>query len=146
MWFSDKFQFIELRKSGLEVIHFMKKFLLIVCTLALMVSLTGCDTKFDGSRTGNDSEFIMEYRVLNTTDTQDLIAESGDIISGKIIVNKGSLSIKIQKDEEEPLYESNGISESTKFDVKINESGTYTVSVTGEKAKGSASFTVVTNQ
>lgn len=46
----------------------MKKILLIVCTLALMVSLTACDSKFDGSRIGNDSEFIMEYRVLNTTD------------------------------------------------------------------------------
>ena len=124
----------------------MKKFLLIVCTLALMVSSTGCDTKFDGSRIGNDSEFIMEYRVLNTTDTQDLIAESGDIISGNIIVNKGSLSIKIQKDDEEPIYENNGISVSNEFDVEINESGTYTVSVTGEKAKGSVSFTVVTNQ
>ena len=115
----------------------MKKILLIVCTLALMVSLTACDSKFDGSRIGNDSEFIMEYRVLNTTDTQDLIAESGDIISGNIIVNKGSLSIKIQKDDEEPIYENNGISVSNEFDVEINESGTYTVSVTGEKAKGS---------
>ena len=116
---------------------FYEKILLIVCTLALMVSLTACDSKFDGSRIGNYSEFIMEYRVLNTTDTQDLIAESGDIISGNIIVNKGSLSIKIQKDDEEPIYENNGISVSNEFDVEINESGTYTVSVTGEKAKGS---------
>ena len=124
----------------------MKKFLLIVCTLALMVSLTGCDTKFDGSRAGSNSEFIMEYSVLNKTDTQDLLAKSGDTISAKIMVNKGSLSIKIQKDEEEPIYESNGISESTEFDVEIDKSGTYTVSVTGEKAKGSVSFTVVANQ
>ena len=133
-------------KSGLKVIHFMKKFLSIACTLALIVSLTGCDTKFDGSRTGNDSEFIMEYSLLNQTDTQDLIAKSGDTISGKMIINKGSLSIKIQKDEEKPIYESNGISESTEFDVEIDESGTYTVSVTGEKAKGSVSFQVVANQ
>ena len=98
----------------------MKKFLLIVCTLVLMVSLTACSSKFDGSRTGNDSEFIMEYRVLNKTDTQDLIAESGDTISGKIIVNKGSLSIKIQKDDEEPIYKNNGISVSNAFDVEIN--------------------------
>ena len=98
----------------------MKKFLLIVCTLVLMVSLTACGSKFDGSRTGNDSEFVMEFRVLNKTDTQDLIAESGDTISGKIIVNKGSLSIKIQKDDEEPIYKNNGISVSNAFDVEIN--------------------------
>ena len=56
------------------------------------------------------------------------------------------ISIKIQKDGEEPIYESDGISASNEFDVEIDESGTYTVEVTGKKAKGSVSFTVVTNQ
>ena len=132
---------VQLKKSEREVIRFMKKFLWIVCTSALMVSLTACGTKFDGSRTGNNSEFIMEYSVLNTTDRQDLIAESGDTISGKMIVNRGSLSIKIKKDGEEPVYESR-ISASDEFAVEIDESGTYTVEVTGKGAKGSVSFTV----
>lgn len=123
----------------------MKKIILIVCTLVFLISLTACGTKFDGSRTGNDSEFIMEYSVLNTTDAQDLIIEAGDTISAKIVVDKGSLSIKIQKDGEEPIYESNGISTSNKFDVEIDESGTYTVEVTGKKAKGSVSFIVQSN-
>ena len=132
---------VQFEKSEREVIKKIKKFLWIVCTSALMVSSTGCDTKFDGSRIGNDSEFIMEYSVLNTTDRQDLIAESGDTISGKMIVNRGSLSIKIKKDGEEPVYESR-ISASDEFAVEIDESGTYTVEVTGKGAKGSVSFTV----
>ena len=123
----------------------MKKIILIVCTLVFLISLTACGTKFDGSRTGNDSEFIMEYSVLNTTDAQDLTIEAGDTISAKIVVDKGSLSIKIQKDGEEPIYESNGISISNEFDVEIDESGTYTVEVTGKKAKGSVSFMVQSN-
>ncbi len=123
----------------------MKKSLLIVCTLALMVYLTACGTKFDGSRIGNNREFNMEYRVLNTTETQDLTAESGDTISGKMTVHKGSLSIKIQKGEEEPVYEGSGISVSDAFDVEIDESGTYTVEVTGKGAKGSVSFIVESN-
>ena len=123
----------------------MKKIILIICTLVFLISLTACGTKFDGSRTGNDSEFIMEYSVLNTTDAQDLTIESGDTISAKIVIDKGSLSIKIQKDGEEPIYESNGISTSNEFDVEIDESGTYTVEVTGKKAKGSVSFMVQSN-
>ena len=123
----------------------MKKIILIVCTLVFLISLTACGTEFDGSRTGNDSEFIMEYSVLNTTDAQDLTIESGDTISAKIVVDKGSLSIKIQKDGEEPIYESNEISTSNEFDVEIDESGTYTVEVTGKKAKGSVSFIVQSN-
>ena len=123
----------------------MKKIILIVCTLVFLISLTACGTKFDGRRTGNDSEFIMEYSVLNTTDAQDLTIEAGDTISAKIVVDKGSLSIKIQKDGEKPIYESNGISTSNEFDVEIDESGTYTVEVTGKKAKGSVSFIVQSN-
>ncbi|MGI6029775.1 MAG: hypothetical protein ACOX81_10285 [Candidatus Heteroscillospira sp.] len=123
----------------------MKKFLPIVCILALTISLTACSTEFDGSRTGNDGEFIMEYSVLNKTDSQELIAESGDTISAKIVMKKGSLSIKIQKDGEEPIYESDGISVSNEFDVEIDEDGTYTVEVTGKNAKGSVSFIVESN-
>lgn len=123
----------------------MKKIILIICTFVFLMSLTACGAKFDGSRTGNDSEFIMEYSVLNTTDAQDLTVESGDTIRAKIVVDKGSLSVKIQKDGEEPVYESNGIFASNEFDVEIDESGTYTVEVIGKKAKGSVSFIVQSN-
>lgn len=124
----------------------MKKYLGILCSLILILSLTACGTDFDGSRTGNNTEFVMDYKVFNKTDSQDLIVEKGDTIHVEIIVEGGSLSFKIQKDEEVPVYESADVSFSDEFDVDIEESGTYTVTVTGEKAKGSVSFTVVTNQ
>lgn len=76
----------------------MKKIILLIFTLTLAISLTACDTDFNGSRTENDSEFIMEYTTFNTTDTQELIVESGDTINGKIVVENGNLAIKIQKD------------------------------------------------
>lgn len=125
----------------------MKKVLLIVCVLALIVSLTACGKTpaFNGSRTGNDKEFIMEYSVLNTTDGQELSAEAGDTIHAKIVVESGNLSIKIQKDDEEPIYESSGNEISNEFDVEIDESGIYSVTVTGEKTKGSVSFVVESN-
>ncbi len=88
----------------------------------------------------------MNYKVFNATDSQDLIVEKGNTIHAEIIVEGGSLSFKIQKDNEVPVYEGVDVSSSDEFDVDIEESGTYTVSVTGEKAKGSVSFTVVTNQ
>ena len=123
----------------------MKKIILLIFTLTLAISLTACGTDFNGSRTGNDSEFIMEYTTFNTTDTQELIVESGDTINGKIVVEKGNLAIKIQKDSEEPIYESDGIFASNEFDIEIDESGTYTVTVTGKNAKGSVSFVVESN-
>lgn len=124
----------------------MKKYLSILCSLILVLSLTACGAAFEGNRTGNDNEFVMDYKVLNKTDSQDLIVEEGDTIHAEIIVEGGSLSFKIQKDDEVPVYEGVDVSFSDEFDVDIEESGTYTVTVTGEKAKGGVSFTVVTNQ
>ncbi|VYU44582.1 Uncharacterised protein [Eubacterium limosum] len=124
----------------------MRKYLGILCSLILVLSLTACVSDFDGSRTGNDSEFVMDYKIFNTTDSQDLIVAEGDSIHANIVVDDGHLSFKIQKDNEDPVYESEKIFFSHEFDVEIEESGTYTVTVTGEKAKGSVSFTVVTNQ
>ena len=124
----------------------MKKYLGILCSLILILSLTACRTDFDGSRTGNNNEFVMDYKVFNKTDAQDLIVEEGDIIHAEIIVKGGSLSFKIQKEDEVPVYEGVDVVLSDEFDVDIEESGTYTVTVTGETAKGSVSFTVITNQ
>lgn len=120
----------------------MKKFFCVICSLTLVLSLTACGAYFNGSRIGNDREFNMEYTVLNAIETQKLIAKSGDTIHAKIVVEKGSLSIKIQKDGESPIYKSNDISTSNEFDVEINEGGTYTVTAAGKNAEGSVSFTV----
>lgn len=124
----------------------MKKYLSSFCSLILVLSLTACGVAFDGSRIGNNNEFVMDYKVFNKTDSQDLIVEEGDTIHAEIIVEGGSLSFKIQKDDEVPVYEGVDVSFSDEFDVDIEESGTYTVTITGKKAKGSVSFTIVTNQ
>ena len=84
----------------------------------------------------------MEYTTFNTTDSQELVVKTGDVIHVKLVVDDGRLSYKIQKDDDEPLAESEGIFFSVEYDVDIEESGTYTVIVTGEKAKGSVEFVV----
>ncbi len=124
----------------------MKKLFSVIVIAMFAFLLVSCSSTFDGSRTGNDSEFIMDYKVFNTTDTQDLTVEAGDTIHAKIVIEGGQLSFKIQKDEDAPICESVDSSSSDEFDVAIEESGTYTVTVTGAKAKGSVSFTVESGQ
>ena len=124
----------------------MKKHLGILCSLIPVLAFTACGTDFDGSRTGNSNEFMMNYKVFNKMDSQDMVVEEGDTIHAEIVVEGGSLSFKIQRDDEVPVYEGVDVSFSDEFDVEIEESGTYTVTVTGKKAEGSVSFTVVTNQ
>lgn len=121
----------------------MKKAVCAGLLCLLVWSLVACGASFSGSRTGNDSEFVMEYSIFNTSDAQDLRAEAGDTIHAELTVEGGSLTVQIQKDGEEPVYEGEGIVASEEFDVEITEAGTYTVRVTGERAKGSVRFSVV---
>ena len=120
----------------------MKKITTFFSAMLLIISLSACSSDFDGSRTGNDTQLIMEYTAFNTTDSQDLVVEAGDIIHAEIVVEDGHLSYKIQKDDEEPIAESEGIFFSVEYDFDVEESGTYTVTVTGENAKGSVKFVV----
>ena len=66
--------------------------------------------------------------------------EKGDVIDAEIVCDSGRLSVKIQKDDETPIYEKEKIDLSTTFQVPIEESGIYNITITGEKAKGSVCF------
>lgn len=112
------------------------------CVLLLALVLTACGSaEFDGSRVGNESELTMEFKTLNREDTQDLTIGEGGNLHGEISVEKGSLSVVIQKDDEAPVYEDENLEGNLVFDV-APEAGTYTVRVDGRKARGSVSFTV----
>lgn len=118
----------------------MKKMFILIFVLLIILSLTGCSlTKFDGSRTGNDSQLIMDFKVLNTTDYQLLKLEQEDIVNVEIVCDSGQLNIVVQKEDDEPIYNGESIPTSS-FQIVIPESGTYKFLVTGKKAKGSISF------
>lgn len=119
----------------------MKKITTIFSAMLLIISLSACASEFAGSKIGDDTQLVMEYTEFNTTDYQDLVVEARDIIHAEIVVEDGHLSYKIQKDDE-PIAESKGIFFSVEYDFGVKESGTYTVTVAGENAKGSIKFVV----
>lgn len=120
----------------------MKKYFAFLCSMILAFTLTACRTEFNGSRLGNDNEFVVNFNILNTTDSQELTVSSGEMIHVQIMVEGDSFSFKIQREDEEPIYEDEGGSFSDEFDVESEESGTYTVTITGKNAKGSVTFKV----
>lgn len=125
----------------------MRKISFMLMMAGSILLLASCNrVNFNGSRTGNESEFIMKYSILNGTDSQALELEEGDFIDAEVVVDSGELSINIQKDEDDPIYDSENISVSNSFQVDIEESGTYTITVTGVKAKGSVSFVKNSNE
>ena len=79
---------------------------IICCVLLLALALTACGgADFDGSRLGNESELTMEFKTLNREDEQNLTIGEGEHLHAEISVEKGSLSVVIQKDDEAPVYE-----------------------------------------
>lgn len=119
----------------------MKKISVYTLVLLCALSLSACyHTAFDGSRIGNESQLIMDYKVFHTTDSQTLELLAGDIVHFDVVSQSGSVDILLQKNEESPVYEGSAIPTSA-FDVNIIDSGTYTVSVTGKNAAGSVHIT-----
>ena len=103
----------------------MKRSRFFLFALLLVLTLSACAAEFDGSRTGNDREFIMEYKVLNRADSQDLTARAGDTIHGELTVDSGALSVSVCKEGEASLYERAALSASETFDLPVEAGGTY---------------------
>ncbi len=119
----------------------LSRMTVLIITL-LVISLTACGSRFNGSRRGNSRELTMDYKIFNMTYSQDFTVDPGETIKAVITVKRGSLAIKIQKDNEEPVYQNDNFSKSGEFDVEIQEGGIYTVTLTGRNTKGRVSFTV----
>lgn len=126
----------------------MKKFICILSTVFVMLLLVACNgigMSFSGSRIGNDSQLTMKYSVFNTTYDQYLVMEKGDVIDADIESESGTLSVTIQSEDGETVYENEDVPTGT-FQIEISKKGTYKLEVTGKKAKGSLSFRKNTEQ
>lgn len=120
-----------------------RKMGLIAALLMAAAVLTACnESKFNGNRTGNESQFVMEYSIFNSTDSQVLKLGEGDVIDAEVVTNSGSVSVTIAKEGEEPVYENEAVATGT-FHVEVPESGEYKITVVGKNAKGSVSFVKV---
>ena len=62
----------------------------------------------------------MDYKILNTTDSQALAAAEGDTIHAELAAKDGCLSFTIQKGDEEPFYVSEKLIGSQQFELESN--------------------------
>jgi hypothetical protein len=121
----------------------MKKLTSLLLIGALLLTLfTACGKQiFDGSRTGNDKQFIMDYKVLNKTETHEMKLDKGAKVDVAIKNTSGRLDVFVESADGKEIYKGNDI-ESGQFTLEIKDAGNYKFIVTGSKAKGSVSFKV----
>lgn len=121
----------------------MKKIIIGILILAsTLLTLTGCEKPvFNGSSTGNDTRFIMDFTVLNETRTHQMPLQAGDVLDVVIEKEEGRLDILVRDSTGEVIYKGDD-ADSAAFSLEITRSDTYTFSVTGVDAKGNVSFIV----
>lgn len=119
-----------------------KSIVLILVLLILTFSFTACSNSkstFSGSKTGNNNQFLVDFDVLNKTVNHDMELLDGDSIETTIKIEKGNVDILVKNYNDTIIYQGNDV-ESGNFFLNITESGNYSFSITGQKAKGSVHF------
>lgn len=121
----------------------MKKLsLLMILSLLMLFVTTACSKQvFDGSSTGNEEQFIMNYSVLNFTKTHEMKLEKGTIIDVILESKSGSIDVFVEDADGEKIYKGDNAA-SGEFSLEIPKASTYTFSVKGDNAKGGVSFKV----
>lgn len=120
----------------------LKNVLFILVLIVLLICLIGCknnNSSFTGSKTGNDTQFLVDFDVLNTTVDSDMPLSDGDKIDTTIDIEDGKVDILVENENGTVIYNSDGV-ESGNLTLSITESGNYTFYVKGYKAKGSIHF------
>lgn len=115
---------------------------LLVVVLAVSIPLAARrEATFNGSSFGDRRSFHLSFSVMNTTESHDLALNAGETLSAALVNDGGTLAVTIQKGDDAPLFEGTDLT-TQNFTVTAQETGTYTVSVTGRHAKGSFDITV----
>ncbi len=116
----------------------MKKIFILFALFA--ISVCGCTvSKFDGSKTGDENHFDIEFKMLNTEFSHELKMQKGEDIEVAVEALSGNISVVIENNQED-IYRGSNMKTST-FKVNALNDGTYTVTVSGENAKGHVTLT-----
>lgn len=121
-----------------------KRYMMMAAIAVMSVVSAACgmdeNAVFNGSKTGDENHFDLDFEMLNAAYEHELVMEEGETIEVSIQKESGEISVLIQQESHDPVYQGDDVQDG-EFEVVISEAGTYTVSVTGKKAKGHVVFT-----
>ncbi len=110
--------------------------------IAVLIAVSGCAKQaFEGTRTADDKQFVLEYTMFTGEQTHELELQQGANIDVTIRADSGRVDVVATGPDGKEIYKGNGAS-SGSFTLEIQQPGTYRFSVTGKSAKGGVSFMV----
>jgi hypothetical protein len=117
-------------------------FITLLTLLVFSCCITGCgnsSSKFTGSKTANDNQFLADFDMLNSTIESTIKLKAGESIDTAIDIKKGKVDILVKNENGTVAYKGDDV-DSSSFSIGITEDGSYTFSITGSKANGSVHF------
>ena len=118
----------------------IKKVFIMILLTGLSFTLNACVVEFNGSRTGNGDQFILDVKALNREESHELYLNSEDMIEVKSQITKGEMQVSIVDEEtNESIYEGN-LKGDFKFIVTVHTEGTFIITVNGKNAAGYIEF------
>ena len=99
----------------------------------------GIDRVFDGSRVGNPDGYWLEFSYMDQSDSQTVYLESGDTLEVTYEVRGGRVDVAIGISGQDPIYRGNDV-QTGAFELPIQDSGEYVISVSAAKASGRLAF------
>lgn len=120
------------------------KYIIALCVvlmipILIIVILISINQTFDGSRTGNDNQFLLDYKSLNKTMTHYIDLKQSDKLKCDVTHNKGELTISIDDMRGNNIYKNRNC-KTDSFTITIQQTRKYVISVIGVDAKGSVHF------
>lgn len=119
----------------------MKKVLIVIFNVMIIMFLIGCDSNSNIviNKTITNGYINFKFENLDRSIDGTLDLNSGDTIETIIDIKNGHISIKIEGDNKEILYEGNDV-HSSKMSFSAVQKGKYTFTLSGENANGNISF------
>ncbi len=118
----------------------MRKIYAIVLSCILAAVVSGCaNPVFEGTRTADDRQFVLEYTMFTGEQTHELQLQEGASVDVTIQADSGRVDIVVTGPDGKEIYKGDYAS-SGDFSLGIQQTGTYRISVTGKRAAGGVSF------
>lgn len=109
---------------------------LVFCAVFLFAS---CKANFVGNKIKTSDKYLLSFLVLNGTEKETLNLKKDDELSVKAEISEGEVSLLVAPKGGEKLYRGTLV-QNESFTLVCKESGTYTIEVTGDGAKGKLVF------
>lgn len=106
----------------------------ICCGLFLLLLLSGCgQEQYEEQKA--DKSYTISFSRLDTAKSHSLSLDQGELLAVEIVCEGGDIKLQIKGDDGAEAYSGNRLATSS-FTVGVPAEGSYTVTVTGERAKG----------